>query len=154
MWHTVPNHKIHNFTKGNNAMATELESLVAQAGEVQRRLEAQGATEDAAVVARLVRELTAAKPKAERPYYTVSEAAALIGVSGQTVKNWISRGLLDGYRLGGRIVIPRAILDSYRPLADALKALDPTPPTDEILRHINAGRRPFTWPGGLEEPEA
>lgn len=137
-------------------MATELESLVAQAGEVQRRLEAQGATEDAAVIARLVHELTAAKPKpkTERPYYTVSEAAELIGVSGQTVKNWISRGMLKGYRLGGRIVIPRAILDSYRPLADALKALDPTPPTEEILRHINAGRRPFTWPGEQQEPEA
>lgn len=132
-------------------MTTELESLVARAGEVQRRLEAQGATEDAAVIARLVHELTAAKPKAERPYYTVSEAAELIGVSGQTVKNWISRGMLKGYRLGGRIVIPRAILDSYRPLADALKGLDPTPPTEEILRHINAGRRPFTWPNEQNE---
>lgn len=137
-------------------MATELESLVAQAGEVQRRLEAQGATEDAQVVARLVHAVTEqkAKPKAERPYYTVSEAAELIGVSGQTVKNWINRGMLKGYRLGGRIVIPREILDGYRPLADALKALDPTPPTEEILRHINAGRRPFTWPGAQEEPNA
>lgn len=135
-------------------MATELESLVAQAGEVQRRLEAQGATEDAQIVAQLVQAVTEQKPKAERPYYTVSEAAELIGVSGQTVKNWINRGMLKGYRLGGRIVIPRAILDGYRPLADALKALDPTPPTEEILRHINAGRRPFTWPGEQQEPEA
>lgn len=127
-------------------MATELESLVVQAGEVQRRLEAQGATEDAAVVARLVRVVTEQKPKAERPYYTVSEAAELIGVSGQTVKNWINRGMLKGYRLGGRIVIPRAILDGYRPLADALKALDPTPSDEEIVEEIRKGRRPFVWP--------
>jgi excisionase family DNA binding protein len=93
-----------------------------------------------------VRELTAVKPKTERQYYTVSEAAELIGDSGQTVKNWINSGMLKGYRLGGRIVIPRSILDGYRPLPDALKGLDPTPPTEEILEEIRKGRCPWLWP--------
>ena len=127
-------------------MATELESLMAQAGEVQRRLEAQGATEDAAVVARLVRELTAAKPKPERPYYTVSEVAELIGVSGQTVKNWISRGLMSAYRLGGRYVIPRTQLDDYRPIAEASRGIEPLPSRDEIVEAVQKGRRRFVWP--------
>lgn len=127
-------------------MATELESLVAQAGEVQRRLEAQGATEDAQIVARLVRELTASKPKVERPYYTVSEAAELIGVSGQTVKNWISRGLMDAYRLGGRYVIPRAQLDDYLPIAEASRGIEPLPTRDEVVEAVRKGRRRFVWP--------
>lgn len=136
-------------------MATELESLVAQAGEVQRRLEAQGATEDAAVIARLVHELTAAKPKpkTERPYYTVSEAAELIGVSGQTVKNWISRGLMDAYRLGGRYVIPRAQLDDYLPVAEASRGIEPLPSRDEVVEAVRKGRRRFVWPVEPQESE-
>lgn len=135
-------------------MATELESLVAQAGEVQRRLEARGATEDAQVVARLVRELTAPKPKTERPYYTVSEAAELIGVSGQTVKNWISRGLMDAYRLGGRYVIPRAQLDDYRPIAEASRGIEPLPSRDEVVEAVQKGRRRFAWPVAPRESES
>ena len=135
-------------------MATSIEELVDRARAVRQRLEEQGATEDAQVIEQLVRELTAAQPKTERPYYTVSEAAELIGVSGQTVKNWISRGMLKGYRLGGRIVIPRAELDGYRPIAEALKGLDPTPPTEEIVARIQAGRRPFVWPDETQEKQS
>lgn len=134
-------------------MATSIEELLDRALAVRRRLEEQGATEDAQVVEQLVRELTAAQPKTERPYYTVSEAAELIGVSGQTVKNWISRGMLKGYRLGGRIVIPRAELDDYRPIAEALKGLDPTPPTEEIVAAIQRGRRKWVWPVDKLEQE-
>lgn len=131
-------------------MATNIESLVNRAMDVRRRLEERGATEDAAVVEQLVNELTATQPKTERPYYTVSEAADLIGVSGQTVKNWISRGMLMSYRLGGRIVIPRSQLDSYRSIAEALKGLDPTPSDEEIVEEIRAGRRKFVWPTQAE----
>ena len=127
-------------------MATSIEELVDRALAVQRRLEGQGATEDAQVVEQLVRELTAVQPKTERPYYTVSEAAELIGVSGQTVKNWISRGLMDGYKLGGRIVIPRAELDDYRPIAEASQGIEPLPSREEIVEAVRAGRRRFVWP--------
>jgi excisionase family DNA binding protein len=135
-------------------MATNIESLVNQAMAVRRRLEERGAADDAKVVERLVQALTSARPKAERPYYTVSEAAELIGVSGQTVKNWISRDMLKGYRLGGRIVIPRSELDDYRSMADALKSLDPLPSDEEIVEQIRAGRRTFIWPMQDEEKRA
>ncbi|MGZ3674111.1 MAG: helix-turn-helix domain-containing protein [Ktedonobacterales bacterium] len=127
-------------------MATNLESLIDKAMDMQRRLAEQGAIEDASIVEQLVTELTAAQPKTERPYYTVTEAADLIGVSGQTVKNWISRGMLKGYRLGGRIVIPRTELDDYRPIAEALKGIDPVPSDEEIVDLVRSGRRKFVWP--------
>lgn len=132
-------------------MATNLESLIDKAMDMQRRLAEQGATEDASIVEQLVSELTAVQPKTERPYYTVSEAADLIGVSGQTVKNWISRGMLKGYRLGGRIVIPRAELDDYLPMAQALKGIDPVPSDEEIVDIVRSGRRKFVWPIVEEE---
>jgi excisionase family DNA binding protein len=126
-------------------MATGIESLMGRAMEVQRRLEEQGAVEDAKIVEQLLGALVSSRPKRERPYYTVSEAADLIGVSGQTIKNWISRSLLKGYRLGGRIVIPRTELDDYRPIAEAFSALEPTPSDEEIVEEIRAGRRRFIW---------
>lgn len=132
-------------------MATNLESLIDKAMDMKRRLAEQGATEDASIVEQLVSELTAVQPKTERPYYTVSEAADLIGVSGQTVKNWISRGMLKGYRLGGRIVIPRAELDDYLPMAQALKGIDPVPSDEEIVDIVRSGRRKFVWPIVEEE---
>ena len=89
--------------------------------------------------------VAASRPKRERPYYTVSEAAELVGVSGQTIKNWISRDMLKGYRLGGRIVIPRPELDDYRPIAEAFQGLDPEPTDQEIAEEIRAGRRRFVW---------
>ena len=126
-------------------MATDIESLMGKALEVRRRLEEQGAVEDAQVVEQLVGAPASSRPRRERPYYTVSEAADLIGVSGQTIKNWISRSMLKGYRLGGRIVIPRTELDDYRPIAEAFKDTYPTPPDEEIVEEIRAGRRRFVW---------
>lgn len=130
-------------------MATDIEALVDRARAVRGRLEAQGATEDAQVIEQLIREIA---ERATRPYYTVSEAAELVGVSGQTIKNWAKRGIIQAYRLGGRIVIPRAELDSYRPLAEAAKAIEPLPSREEIIELIRAGRRPFVWP--VEPQEA
>jgi excisionase family DNA binding protein len=129
-------------------MATDISSLIERAQDIRRRLEEQGATEDARVIEQLVAALTAtqAEPETTRPYYTVTEAAEFVGVSGQTIKNWARRGMLKAYRLGGRIVIPRGELDDYRPLAEASKALDPTPSREEIVETIRAGRRPFVWP--------
>jgi len=136
-------------------MATDISSLVDKAMDIRRRLEEQGAVVDAQVVAQLVEALTAAQaePETTRPYYTVSEAAEFVGVSGQTVKNWVSRGMLKGYRLGGRIVIPRGELDDYRSMAEASKALDPTPSREEFIETIRAGRRPFVWPIEPQTPK-
>ncbi len=124
-------------------MATGKTDLAEAALEVQRRLEAQGWHAEAEVVGQLLKAL-AAQP-GRRLYYTTTEAAELVGVTPQTIKNWVARGILKGYRLGGRVVIPRTALADYRPLAEASKALEPLPAEEEIIDTIRAGRRPISW---------
>lgn len=122
-------------------MATDTEKLMERAFDAQRRLEAQGLRDEARVMLDLIAEVQALQPQSERQFYTTAEAGRLIGVTPQTIKNWVARGLLAGYRLGGRIVIPRAALDEYRELGAAMRAIEPLPPIEEIVRDIRAGRR-------------
>lgn len=44
---------------------------------------------------------------------TSTQAGELFGVTGQTIKNWVREGQLQGFRIGGRIMIPRATLVDY-----------------------------------------
>ncbi len=138
-------------------MATDTEKLMERALDAQRRLEAQGLRDEARVMLDLIAEVQALQPQSERQFYTTPEAGRLIGVTPQTIKNWVARGLLAGYRLGGRIVIPRAALDEYRELGAAMRAIDPLPPIEEIVRDIRAGRRPVKWPASedatIQQPE-
>jgi excisionase family DNA binding protein len=127
-------------------VATDIASLVDRAMDAQRRLEARGLSDEARVIEQLLKELASVRPQTAKPFYTTTEAAQLVGVTGQTIKNWIARGILKGYRLGGRIVIPRAALDAYRSMAEAAQAIEPLPDREEIVGEIRAGRRRFIWP--------
>lgn len=44
---------------------------------------------------------------------TSTQAGDLFGVSGQTIKNWVREGRLSGYRIGGRIMIPKDVVADY-----------------------------------------
>ncbi|WIG58936.1 MAG: hypothetical protein OJF49_001683 [Ktedonobacterales bacterium] len=87
------------------------------------------------------------------PKYTIEEVADIIGVKVATVENWVRRDIVRGYKLDGRIVIPCSEVDDYRPMAEASKALDPTPPTEEIVEAIQRGRRKWVWPTETEEKQ-
>ncbi len=130
-------------------MAAGTDKLMERALEAQRRLEAQGLRDEARVVhelLELVVDTQARQPRSERQFYTTAEAGRIIGVTPQTIKNWVARGLLAGYRLGGRIVIPRAALEEYRALGAAMQAIEPLPPVEDIVRDVRAGRRAIRWP--------
>jgi excisionase family DNA binding protein len=109
-----------------------------RAVDAQRRLEEQGLRDEARLVLDLMAEIQALQPQTERRFYTTVEAGRLIGVTSQTIKNWVARGLLAGYRLGGRVVIPRAALEGYRSLGGALEGIEPLPPVKQIVQDIRA----------------
>lgn len=44
---------------------------------------------------------------------TSTQAGDVLGVSGQTIKNWVRQGRLAGYRVGSRIMVPREVLVDY-----------------------------------------
>ncbi len=127
-------------------MATKLLQLVEQARDAQQRLAQKGLLEEAQIIEKLVVELTALSPQTPKAFYTASEAATIIGVTSQTVKNWVTRGILKGYRLGGRVVIPVDSIDAYRPLANALISIEPLPSQEELNEEIQRSRRPVVWP--------
>jgi excisionase family DNA binding protein len=45
---------------------------------------------------------------------TVSQAAEALSASGQTIRNWIGSGRLQGVRIGNRFLIPRAEVEQLR----------------------------------------
>jgi excisionase family DNA binding protein len=55
-------------------------------------------------------------PPAAREFYTASEAAALFGVSVDTIRDWRKRRLLRTVRTpGGRVRIPAADIEALVP---------------------------------------
>lgn len=44
---------------------------------------------------------------------TSTQAGELLGVTGQTIKNWVREGRLMGYRVGGRIMVPKEVVAEY-----------------------------------------
>jgi excisionase family DNA binding protein len=80
---------------------------------------------------------------------TTGEVAKRVGVSRQTVINWVRRGLLPGFRLGGRTMIAPAALERFAEVEGILDALDAERPPvspQEAAAAIRHGRRSWTWP--------
>jgi len=55
---------------------------------------------------------------------TSREAGELVGVTGQTIKNWVRQGRLEGYRVGSRIMIPKNVVADYVSRAHQLLELE------------------------------
>jgi excisionase family DNA binding protein len=73
----------------------------------------------------------------ERKYMTTGQAASLLGVSRQTIVNWVAARKLPGARLGGRtMALRQAVVDRYRAL---VASSVPNPPRRP--EHAAAERR-------------
>jgi excisionase family DNA binding protein len=95
------------------------QSDVETARKVVTRLRAEHADREAAVIERLMQQALAgaASEVALAGFMTTGDAARLIGVSLQTVKNWVRDGRLTGRRVGGRMLVTRS---SVRDFFDSL----------------------------------
>jgi excisionase family DNA binding protein len=70
---------------------------------------------------------------------TSTQAGQLLGVSGQTIKNWVRDGRLSGFRVGSRIMIPKEIVSDYVRRARQSLELEDIP-DEEAARLVGEGR--------------
>jgi excisionase family DNA binding protein len=99
--------------------------------KVVSRLRAEHAEQEAAAVERLMRQALGQPDSstALAGYMTTGEAAGLIGVSLQTVKNWVRKGRLVGSRVGGRTLVTRT---SVRDFFDSLGSAPQQAHSDDV----------------------
>jgi excisionase family DNA binding protein len=82
---------------------------------IVRRLRAEHAEREAAAIERLMQQALVSPDAtaALAGYMTTGEAAGLIGVSLQTIKNWVRQERLVGTRVGGRTLVTRASVQTF-----------------------------------------
>ena len=121
--------------------------LLMRGQSLAQTLRQDGRTDDAKTVAAL---LDALKPAPKPDYLTTGEVAKRLGLTRQTIVNWVKKGSLEGVRVGGRIMIPRTALAEFDDLLAIFDALDEDRPPATIAE-INAalalGRKDWTWIG-------
>lgn len=128
--------------------------LVRRGKRLVRALQREGRTDDAQTVGALLARLEAASPAgstsstSQSPWLTTGEVARRVGVSRQTVVNWVNRGILPGTRLGGRTLIAPSALDRFANLERILDDLDterPPATPREAAASVAQTRRGWTW---------
>ena len=123
-------------------------NILSRSKLLAQNLRQEGRIEDAEVVDALVQSLEQ-QPDRSR-FATTGEVARQLGVSRQTVVNWIKRGFLPGVKLGGRLVVPVTELARVQELAYLLNIVDAEqPPTtpEEIDNALRNERTGWTWIG-------
>ncbi len=110
-----------------------------------RTLRREGRRDEAQTVDAL---LQAVEVGAPAPFLTTGEVAQRVGVSRQTVVNWVKKGLLPGVRLGGRTLIAPAALERFAQLEGILDSLDaerPSATPTEAAEAVTQTRKGWTW---------
>src|SRR5262245_7760148 len=120
------------------------------AQETVHDLRAQGQEERAraleAVLAAAMSAQAGQSAESPAPYLTTGQAARALGVSLQTIKNWVAAERLEGVRLGGRVLVPREALLQY--LDELRKGRPEAPQPSPADRRAASARRAFVL-GGL-----
>lgn len=88
-------------------------SVVARAQAAIAQLRQRGDSTTADVVVELLQALPEREAVPALDVLTTTETGDLIGVTGQTIKNWVKAGTFPGYRVGSRIMISRAVVEEY-----------------------------------------
>ncbi|MGH2354891.1 MAG: helix-turn-helix domain-containing protein [Chloroflexota bacterium] len=96
--------------------------------------------EDAAQAVLALIDSVRTAPPPQNDLLTTTEAGNVFGVTGQTIKNWVRDERLAGYRIGGRIMLPRRAVEEYVHQAGA--SLDFEPLSDEEAAQVVAEGRP------------
>lgn len=129
-------------------MAVINRHMLARSKLLAQNLRQEGRNEDAEVVDALVKSLEQQVERSE--FATTGEVAKRLGVSRQTVVNWIKRGFLPGVKLGGRLVVPATALVRVEEMARLLEIVDAerSPATPEEIDSASRSERDkWSWIG-------
>lgn len=125
--------------------------LLNQAQRLARDLRKEGRRTDAQTVDALLQAVTNSRVEdAEEtaPYLTTGEVAQRVGVSRQTVVNWVKKGLLPGVRLGGRTLVTPVALQRFTQIEGIMNELDverqPATST-EAAEAVRQTRKGWMW---------
>jgi excisionase family DNA binding protein len=131
-------------TKSTTKLLTKGELLA-------RNLRREGRRADAQTVDELVQVIAADSGREDdesATFLTTGEVAQRVGVSRQTIVNWVKRGLLPGVRLGGRTLVAPAALRRFAKLEGILDELDaerPPATPEEAAEKTRQTRRGWSW---------
>jgi excisionase family DNA binding protein len=104
------------------AVQSLAESSLDRVKSVVRELLEQGRDEDAQAVRDL---LWLAEQKTDMPkYLTTTQAGRRLGVSRQTILNWVEKGMLPGVRIGRRTMIPASAFRGFERLEQVFDRMD------------------------------
>ena len=121
--------------------------LVTKGKLLARNLRHEGRRTDAQTVDDLLQAIAASTGEEASPL-TTGEVAQRVGVSRQTVVNWVKKGLLPGIRLGGRTLVASAALHRFAKLEGILDDLDaersPVAPA-EAAESVKQTRKGWSW---------
>lgn len=125
--------------------------LLAQGQQLARDLRNEGRSKEAQTVDALLQAIAMSpveKVSESASFLTTGEVAKRVGVSRQTVVNWVNKGLLPGVRLGGRTLIEPAALQRFTKLESILDDLDmerkPATPS-EAATQVQQTRKGWLW---------
>ena len=123
-------------------MTTVSAEVLAKSRELVESLRQEGRPEDALVIDTLVRAVDRA-----RPYFTTGQVARRLGVSRQTIVNWIKQGYLPGERVGARMMVPASAFDQYAEFEAIFDREVPALSPEEAAEIVGQGRENWTWVG-------
>jgi len=113
---------------------------------LESNLRQEGREQDADTIHSLI--TIAEQDLAQGKYLTTGQTAARLGVSRQTIVNWVNRGLMPGVRMGGRLIVPLTAFERFAPLEALLDTLDEEHPPlspQEAARVVAEGRGEWHW---------
>jgi len=105
-----------------SAFEAMTDSSVARVRSIVRELREQGRDEDAQAIRDL---LGVAGQQSEIPkYLTTTQAGKRLGVSRQTILNWVQKRMLPGVRIGKRTMIPTSAFKGFERLEQTFDHMD------------------------------
>jgi excisionase family DNA binding protein len=117
---------------GDKQMTTTTTKLLNKAQLLAHALRREGRRADAQTVEELLQAIASdstGEGGNSVPFLTTGEVAQHVGVSRQTIVNWVKKGILPGVRLGGRTLIAATALQRFGKLEAVLNEFDAERPS-------------------------